>query len=151
MIDTSKYKSTGYRFSSAASATDVGTLLHSMFLTSASFSRMSTETKILMLGATGKLYLLSRVRHGFFNTQQNNTGYIGGSVFLRLLDHPNFANFKITALVRSREKWNKLRKMGINAVRGSLSDLSLLESLASHADVVVSAVCASSGNIVNIG
>ncbi|KAF8199610.1 hypothetical protein BJ912DRAFT_844564, partial [Pholiota molesta] len=66
------------------------------------------------------------------------TGYIGGSVFLRLLDHPNFANFRITTLVRSREKWNKLVKMRVNAVRGSLSDLSLLESLASHSDVVLS-------------
>ena len=67
-------------------------------------------------------------------------GYIGGSVLLRLLEHPDVATFKFTALVRSQEKVEKLQALGVNAVRGSLQDLALLENLASEADIVISLV-----------
>jgi hypothetical protein len=64
-------------------------------------------------------------------------GYIGGAVLLRLLNHPNASSFKITALVRSREKADKLKALGVEAVVGSLSDVVLLEALAAEAHVVI--------------
>jgi len=66
------------------------------------------------------------------------TGYIGGSVLLRFLEHPEAAKFKLTALVRSQEKVDKLIALGVNAVTGSLRDLPLLENLVAEADIVVS-------------
>lgn len=68
-------------------------------------------------------------------------GYIGGSVLLRLLNHPNAASFNITALVRSPEKAEKLKALGVNAVIGSHDDPQLVEKLVSEADVVVAMVC----------
>ncbi|RDB25572.1 Uncharacterized protein C2A9.02 [Hypsizygus marmoreus] len=65
------------------------------------------------------------------------TGYIGGSVLERLLNHPNAATFNLTALVRSPEKAEKLKTLGVNAVVGSHSDLPLIEKLASESDVVI--------------
>ncbi|KAF8884044.1 hypothetical protein BD779DRAFT_1742694 [Infundibulicybe gibba] len=62
------------------------------------------------------------------------TGYIGGAVLVRFLQHPEFKSFNITALIRSPEKAEKLKKLGINAVVGSNSDLHLLEKLASEAE-----------------
>lgn len=69
-----------------------------------------------------------------------HTGYIGGAVLVRLLEHPDVATFEFTALVRSAEKALKLKEIGVNAVVGSLQDLSLLEALASEADIVISMV-----------
>jgi len=66
------------------------------------------------------------------------TGYIGGSVLLRLLDHPKADTFHITALVRSEGKAAKLRTLGIDTVIGSLSESDKLEKLASEADLVFS-------------
>ncbi|KAF8896241.1 hypothetical protein BD779DRAFT_1608539 [Infundibulicybe gibba] len=51
------------------------------------------------------------------------TGYIGGAVLVRFLQRPDFKSFT-----------EKLKGLGINAVVGSHSDLSLLEKLASEAD-----------------
>ncbi|KJA19468.1 hypothetical protein HYPSUDRAFT_44222 [Hypholoma sublateritium FD-334 SS-4] len=65
------------------------------------------------------------------------TGYIGGSIALRLLDHPHASKFNITALARTPEKWESLRCMGLNSVLGSFADLLLLEGLALEADVVI--------------
>jgi len=65
------------------------------------------------------------------------TGYIGGSVLLRFLNHPNTTSFDITALVRSPEKAEKLKTLGVNAVVGSHSDSPLVETLASEADFVI--------------
>ncbi|RDB19487.1 Uncharacterized protein C2A9.02 [Hypsizygus marmoreus] len=65
------------------------------------------------------------------------TGYLGGSVLIRLLNHPDIASVNITALVRSPEKAEKLKPLGVNAVLGSHSDLALLEKLASESDVVI--------------
>jgi hypothetical protein len=64
-------------------------------------------------------------------------GYIGGAVLLRLLNHPDASSFKITALVRSHEKADKLKALGVEAVVGSLSDVALLEALAAEAHVVI--------------
>ncbi|KAF8894204.1 hypothetical protein CPB84DRAFT_1848538 [Gymnopilus junonius] len=66
------------------------------------------------------------------------TGFIGGSVLGRFLDHKDASQFGITALVRSPAKAEKLKSIGVNAVVGSLDDIALTENLASDADVVVS-------------
>ncbi|KDR76268.1 hypothetical protein GALMADRAFT_247574 [Galerina marginata CBS 339.88] len=66
------------------------------------------------------------------------TGYIGGSVLQRFLEHPEVAKFKFTTLVRSQEKADKFKTVGVNAVTGSLKDLLLLEKLVAEADIVVS-------------
>ncbi|KAJ7593067.1 NAD-binding protein [Mycena floridula] len=66
------------------------------------------------------------------------TGYIGATVLQRFLEHKDAANFEFSALVRSAEKAEKFKsEFGVNAVVGSLSDLELVEKLASEADVVV--------------
>ncbi|KAF8066913.1 hypothetical protein FPV67DRAFT_1215028 [Lyophyllum atratum] len=67
------------------------------------------------------------------------TGYIGGSVLSRFLERPDIASLNITALVRSPEKAEKLKALGVNAVIGSHDDSALVEKLASEADVVISA------------
>lgn len=71
-------------------------------------------------------------------------GFIGGSVLGRFLEHKDASQFKITALVRSQTKAEKLKSIGVNAVIGSLEDVALTEDLVAEADVVVSMVCPSS-------
>lgn len=58
----------------------------------------------------------------------------------RFLKHPNAASFNISALVRSPEKAEKLKNLGVNSVVGSYSDLALLEKLSAEADVVIAMV-----------
>ncbi|KAH9168825.1 hypothetical protein EDB89DRAFT_2202042 [Lactarius sanguifluus] len=58
------------------------------------------------------------------------TGYIGGSVLQRLLDHPKHDIFEITALVRSVDKAKMLNALGVNTAVASLSDLDKLTELA---------------------
>ncbi|KAJ7106230.1 hypothetical protein C8R44DRAFT_715092 [Mycena epipterygia] len=65
------------------------------------------------------------------------TGYIGGAVLARFLQHPNAANFEFTLLVRGAKKADAFRTMGFNTVVGSLADEDMLERLASEADVVI--------------
>ncbi|KAL7278991.1 hypothetical protein ACG7TL_006823 [Trametes sanguinea] len=66
------------------------------------------------------------------------TGYIGGSVFQRLVTHPNAANFDITTLIRSPEKAKFVKeKFGVNVVEGSNADLDKLTQLAEQADIVL--------------
>lgn len=67
------------------------------------------------------------------------TGYIGGSVLARLLEHPNISSLHITAVVRNGEKAQKLKQLGVNVVVGSHNDPSLVETLAAEADVVITA------------
>jgi Trk K+ transport system NAD-binding subunit len=67
-------------------------------------------------------------------------GYIGGSVLLRFLNRPDVSSLNLTALVRSQEKAEELKSLGVNAVVGSHSDLPLMEKLASEADVVLAMV-----------
>ncbi|KIJ63841.1 hypothetical protein HYDPIDRAFT_133743 [Hydnomerulius pinastri MD-312] len=85
---------------------------------------MSTKTQIFFTGATG---------------------YIGGAVLLRLLDHPTFASSEITALLRKAEKAPAFESIGVKTVLGSNSDLDLLEKQASQSDIVFT--CASSDDV----
>jgi uncharacterized protein YbjT (DUF2867 family) len=68
-----------------------------------------------------------------------SSGYIGGAVTSRLLEHPTGPNLKFSALVRSQDKANKLKsEFNIEAVVGDLSDSALVERLASDTDIVLS-------------
>ncbi|KAF8815577.1 NAD(P)-binding protein [Phlegmacium glaucopus] len=69
------------------------------------------------------------------------TGYVGGSVLGRLVDHPNRTSFAITALVHQQEKAQKLKSLGldIKVVAGTTENSELLASLAADADVVINA------------
>ena len=58
----------------------------------------------------------------------------------RLLKHPNAASFNITAVVRSPEKAEKLKTLGVTPVVGSLSDSALVEKLSAKTDVVIATV-----------
>ncbi|KIJ63842.1 hypothetical protein HYDPIDRAFT_29192 [Hydnomerulius pinastri MD-312] len=85
---------------------------------------MSTKTQIFFTGATG---------------------YIGGTVLLRLLDHPTFASSEITALLRKAEKVPAFESIGVKTVLGSNSDLDLLEKQASQSDIVFA--CANADDV----
>ncbi|KAI9463253.1 hypothetical protein BJY52DRAFT_1254099 [Lactarius psammicola] len=65
------------------------------------------------------------------------TGYIGGSVLQRLLDHPKTDTFEITALVRSPDKAKLLNTLGVKTAVASLSDLDKLTELATASDVII--------------
>ncbi|EJD06861.1 NAD-binding protein [Fomitiporia mediterranea MF3/22] len=66
------------------------------------------------------------------------TGYIGGSVLWRLLNHKDAKNFDIKVLVRDPAKAKLLQeKFGLEAVVGSHSDSDKVESLAQQADYVI--------------
>ncbi|PPQ95716.1 hypothetical protein CVT26_008359 [Gymnopilus dilepis] len=65
------------------------------------------------------------------------TGYIGGTVLKHFMNHPEFPSFNITALVRSPEKAEKLKKLGVNAVVGSHTDDKVTSDLAAENDVVI--------------
>ncbi|KAH9887370.1 NAD-P-binding protein [Cubamyces lactineus] len=65
------------------------------------------------------------------------TGYVGGSVLQRLLDHPKADTFNISVIVRNAVKAKVLQsKFGVNAVVGTHQDLDKLEALAENAHVV---------------
>ncbi|KAJ7663167.1 hypothetical protein DFH06DRAFT_1189514 [Mycena polygramma] len=67
------------------------------------------------------------------------TGYIGGPILSRFLEKPD-PNIKLTALVRSVDKAEKLRALNVQLkiVIGSHNDAPLVEQLAADADVVFS-------------
>jgi NAD(P)-dependent dehydrogenase (short-subunit alcohol dehydrogenase family) len=65
------------------------------------------------------------------------TGYIGGSVLQRLLDHPKKDTFEITALIRSADKAKLLNTLGVKTVVGSLSDLDKLTEHAAASSIVI--------------
>lgn len=67
-------------------------------------------------------------------------GYIGGSVAARLLQE----GYQVRGLVRTQEQAERVRKLGIEPVVGTLEDLDLLAREARQADAVVNA--ASSDN-----
>ncbi|KAF7424397.1 hypothetical protein PC9H_009704 [Pleurotus ostreatus] len=66
------------------------------------------------------------------------TGYIGGAVLTKLLEHPKANDFHITALVRSTEKAEKLKSVGVTPVIGSLDDTDLVHKLSLDSDIVIS-------------
>ncbi|KAJ7101336.1 NAD-binding protein [Mycena belliarum] len=66
------------------------------------------------------------------------TGYIGGTVLTRFLEHPNAEAFHFTALVRDPKKAAIFEELGVHTVVGSHKDAALVEQLASEADVVLS-------------
>ncbi|KAF8438924.1 hypothetical protein L210DRAFT_3646462 [Boletus edulis BED1] len=76
---------------------------------------MSTKTQIFIIGATG---------------------YIGGAVLERLLQHHTAPRSEITALVRNAAKAPMFASIGVKTVLGSLDDVALLEQQASESDVV---------------
>ncbi|KAH7928228.1 NAD(P)-binding protein [Leucogyrophana mollusca] len=86
---------------------------------------MSTGTKIFITGATG---------------------YIGGAVLSRLLEHKTAASSKITALVRDTTKVPKFESIGVKTLVGSLSDLDKLEQEASESDIVFA--CANADDVL---
>lgn len=61
-------------------------------------------------------------------------------MLLRFLKHPDADSFNITVLVRSPEKAEKLKTLGVKPVVGSHSDTPLVEKLTAQADVVIAAV-----------
>lgn len=69
-------------------------------------------------------------------------GLVGGSVLARLLAHPQASKFKITALVRSAEKGDKLKTLGVNIVLGSYTDenLDFLTNAAAESDIIFAIV-----------
>lgn len=98
---------------------------------------MSSQStiNIFITGPTGMLYRV-------FNMDGANicAGYIGGSVLVRLLQHPDSKYFQISALVHSSSKAEKLKTLGIRPVLGSYSDLDLLTREAAEADFVITMV-----------
>ncbi|KAI6109260.1 hypothetical protein EDD16DRAFT_1615421 [Pisolithus croceorrhizus] len=79
----------------------------------------------------------SRKRAIFFT---GATGYVGGTVLARLIDHPTFANSEFTLLIRpsKKDKVATLHSLGLRTVLGSYDDLDILEEQASKADIVFS-------------
>ncbi|KAF9220841.1 NAD(P)-binding protein [Gyrodon lividus] len=73
------------------------------------------------------------------------TGYIGGAVLARLLEHHTFPTSEITALIRKADKVPAFESIGIKTVLGSHSDVELLEKQASQSDVVFA--CADADNV----
>ncbi|EIN04821.1 NAD(P)-binding protein [Punctularia strigosozonata HHB-11173 SS5] len=73
------------------------------------------------------------------------TGYVGGSVLAKLLEHEKKSAFAITAIVRSADKAKLFAEVEertgvpITPVQGSHSDAALVASLASQSDVVIAA------------
>ncbi|ORX91089.1 NAD-P-binding protein [Basidiobolus meristosporus CBS 931.73] len=63
------------------------------------------------------------------------TGYIGGSVLTELLKSPG--KYTISALVRKKEQGEKLQKLGVTPIYGSLQDLDVLFEASKAADAVV--------------
>ncbi|KAF8137162.1 hypothetical protein EV363DRAFT_652065 [Boletus edulis] len=65
-----------------------------------------------------------------------SSGYIGGAVLERLLQHHTAPRSEITALVRNAAKAPLFASIGVKTVLGSLDDVALLEQQASESDVV---------------
>ena len=63
------------------------------------------------------------------------SGYIGGSVALALIAR----NHKVTGLVRTKERAEQVKALGIKPVMGNLNDFNVLTKAAQDADAVVNA------------
>jgi putative NADH-flavin reductase len=68
------------------------------------------------------------------------SGYIGGTVLQRLLDHPKRDAFEITAVVRNADKAKVLNTLGVNTVVASLFDYDKVTELAAVSNVVINVV-----------
>ena len=72
----------------------------------------------------------------------NCSGYIGGSVLSRLLNHKDAKNFHIKVFVRNVEKARLLQeKFGVEVIVGDHADVEKIETSASEADYIISTVC----------
>lgn len=75
------------------------------------------------------------------------TGYLGGSVLSRLIEHPTYEHTEIWVLIRpsKMDKIPALHSLDVKTVLGTYDDLDLLEDQAAHADVVFA--CADADNL----
>lgn len=73
-----------------------------------------------------------------------SSGYIGGAILERLLQHHTASTSEITALVRNPDKVPLFASIGVKTVVGSHDDGALLERQASESDVVFACVSFSS-------
>ncbi|KAK0472972.1 hypothetical protein IW261DRAFT_1553227 [Armillaria novae-zelandiae] len=64
------------------------------------------------------------------------TGYIGGTILSRLIEHKDSKNFDITILLRPTRSPAGYEALGLKTVSGSDSDLALLRAQAAAADIV---------------
>ncbi|KAK0205283.1 hypothetical protein DFS33DRAFT_1259613 [Desarmillaria ectypa] len=64
------------------------------------------------------------------------TGYIGGTILSRLIEHKDSKNFDITILLRATRSPAGYEALGLKTVSGSNSDFALLRAQAAAADVV---------------
>ncbi|CDO74492.1 hypothetical protein BN946_scf184979.g47 [Trametes cinnabarina] len=79
------------------------------------------------------------------------TGYIGGSILQRLLQHPNAERLKITTLVRDPAKAKVLQeKFGVEVTMGSVTELDKVAGLAENAHIIIYAAN-SPDNVIAIG
>jgi nucleoside-diphosphate-sugar epimerase len=74
------------------------------------------------------------------------TGFIGGSVAERLLRE----GYKVTGLVRTKEKASLLKELGIEPVIGSLEDHDVLSKAAMEADGVIHTASADHEGVVEV-
>ncbi|GJE91615.1 NAD(P)-binding protein [Phanerochaete sordida] len=89
---------------------------------------MSGKTKIFLIGATG---------------------YIGGAVLSKLLQHPSRTTFEVTVMVRTHEKAQKFESLDVRAIVGSYKeDRALLEKCVEGAHVVFS--CADADDLGSV-
>ena len=69
------------------------------------------------------------------------SGYVGGTVLARLLNHPDRKSFEITTLVRDESKAKTLEStFGVKTAIGSHQDLDKVASLAKAAHIVFNIV-----------
>lgn len=98
---------------------------------------MSDLTKFFITGSTGQYSSLLCYLH----ISRRTLGYIGSIVLERFLDHPNAASFELSTLVRTQEKADKLKAMGVQRpVLGKLQNLALMEEESARADIIVNMV-----------
>ncbi len=65
------------------------------------------------------------------------TGYIGGSVFSKLIEPSNQGKYDITVLTRSEATIQKFKELGVTPLIGTLDSAEILEQAAIDADVVM--------------
>ena len=99
---------------------------------------MSVKTAIFLTGATGMCDIRCSL---LFKLILSLSGYVGGTVLARLLNHPDRKSFDITALVRDESKAKTLEsKFGIKPVIGSHQDLDEVATQAEAAHIVFNIV-----------